>query len=268
MKPFEERDPLKPGAAGGGIDWIGGEIAGFVREWMQKTGDDFYRAPLVACASARDPLFPRLGQAVDPDHAMPRDILPEAESVLVFFLPFRPEYGRENDNAGFYASRNWAILYFRTNELIRRINEHLTGLLGRMGHRAQTTPPTHNFDEQKLVSLWSHKHLGYIAGLGTFGRNHLLITSGGCCGRLGSLVTSMPLAPTPRPDREYCLEKAGVECLACLPKCAYGALREDRFDRKACYQQCLANDSHYSDLPLVDVCGKCGCELPCSYRAP
>ncbi|MEM5788087.1 MAG: epoxyqueuosine reductase [Syntrophobacteraceae bacterium] len=251
------------------LDRIRREIAGCMNEWKQREGVDFWREPLVACASACDPLFETLKEVVDPSHATPRDILPEARSVIVFFLPFRPEFGRENDSAGFHASRNWAVLYYRTNDLIRGINEHLQNYFTQAGYKSRITPATHNFDEKKLVSLWSHKHLGYIAGLGTFGMNHLLITPAGCCGRLGSLVTSVPITPTQRPGRELCLEKSGRECLGCYSKCVYGGLKPgEEFDRQTCYAQCLANDSHFDDLPLVDVCGKCSCEVPCSYHSP
>lgn len=250
------------------LDWIRREITEFVEDWKRSSGCDFWREPLVACASAHDPLFEKLKSAVDSAHAMPRDILPDAESVIVWFLPFRPEYGRENDGAGFHCSRNWGILYFKTNDLIGAINDHLQACLELAGYNARITPATHNFDQKKLVSLWSHKHIGYIAGLGTFGHHCLLITESGCCGRLGSLVTSMPIPPAKRPEREFCLEKDGRECLACVSKCASGALRDEGFDRHACYAQCLVNDAHFDDLPLVDVCGKCGCEVPCSYNAP
>lgn len=256
--------------AGNGLERLRGVIAECVDAWRKDHGEDFWREPLIACASAHDPLMRALKTAVDPAHALPGDILPGAESVIVFFLPFRPEFGRENDSSGHYSSRNWCVLYYRTNELIREITARLREHLERAGFEARVTPPTHNFDTEKLVSLWSHKHLGYIAGLGTFGHHRLLITPEGCCGRLGSLVTSMPVEPTGRPEREFCLNRAGRECSACVSKCVYGALSdsEDAFDRRACYAQCLANDAHFDDLPLVDVCGKCGCEVPCSYSAP
>jgi epoxyqueuosine reductase QueG len=155
-----------------------------------------------------------------------------------------------------------------TNQLIRGINTHLDALMENAGYRSAVTPATHNFDEKKLVSRWSHKHLGYIAGIGTFGHHHQLITASGCCGRLGSLVTQMPLPPTPRPAEQWCLVKAGRDCQACVAKCPCGALSERDFNRRRCYAQCLTNDAHYKDLPLVDVCGKCGCQVPCSYGIP
>lgn len=251
------------------VDWVSQRIVEYMGDWTRRENIDFWLKPLVACANALDPLFLKLREVVDPDHAMPGDILPDAKSVIVFFIPFREEFGKENDSAGFHSARSWAILYYKTNELITGISEHLQSRLSDLGYVAATTPATHNFDQERLLSRWSHKHLGYIAGLGTFGLHHLLITQAGCCGRLGSLVTSAPFEPSARPTREYCLEKADEECSACVAKCVYGALKgKEQFDRHTCYSQCLVNDSYFSDLPLVDVCGKCACEVPCSYSAP
>lgn len=254
------RDPLQ---------WLQEEIEAVVtqrREELQPA--NYWQKPLLAVAAADDPLFDRLREVVDPEHAMPGDLLPGARSVIVFFIPFQPELGRDNDREEFFASRSWAESYVITNQLIASINARLKSRLQEEGYDAAETPATHNFDEVKLVSRWSHKHLGYIAGLGTFGLHHLLITPAGCCGRLGSLVTSMPLPPTPRPEEEWCLTKAGYKCSACVTKCRYDALHPDGFDRSACYRQCLRTDAHYSDLPLVDVCGKCASEVPCSRQVP
>lgn len=249
-------------------EWIRSEIEGYLDDWRPRRGRDYWRGPRVGIAAADDPLFSQLGRAVDPRHAMPRDLLTGARSVVVFFLPFSPALGKANGEKKGLASRGWAEAYVETNLLIRKIGGHLARCLRGAGHAALATPATHNFDEEKLVSSWSHKHVGYIAGLGTFGHHHQLITEAGCCGRLGSLLTSMEIPATHRPREEWCLEKAGRSCLACVSQCLYGALFETRFDRQACYRQCLTNDAHYSDLPLVDVCGKCACEVPCSYKIP
>lgn len=247
---------------------IRSEIEEYLADWRQRRGRDYWRRPRVGVAAADDPLFPDLKSAVDPSHAVPRDLLKRARSVIVFFLPFVRDLGRANDACEGFASRGWAEAYVETNLLIRKIGGRLSRLLRGAGHSVRVTAATHNFDEKKLVSAWSHKHVAWIAGLGTFGHHHQLITEAGCCGRLGSLVTSLEIPPTHRPAREWCLHRAGLPCLACVSKCRYGALFEERFDRHACYGQCLANDAHYRDLPLVDVCGKCACEVPCSYEIP
>lgn len=249
--------------------WLRDSILRSMTGWLEDTGGpSYWRDPLAAVASASDPLFASLKQVVDPSHALPTDLLPGARSVMVFFLPFQSRLGRENAEAGEMSARSWSQAYVTTNLLIRAISLDLTQVIESKGHRAYPTPATHNFDEEKLVSGWSHKHLGYIAGLGTFGSHHWLITPSGCCGRLGSLVTTMDLPATPRFDRELCLVKSGKKCHACVARCRYGALQPSRFDRHRCYEQCLKNDAYHEDLPLVDVCGKCGCDVPCSYSPP
>lgn len=251
------------------VEGLTREVESFVRQWEREhVQGQLWREPLVGVASAEDPLFRELPRIVAPDHATPDKLLGGARSVIAFFIPFVPSLGRENHREPLFASQSWAEAYVITNQLIHSVNEHLRTLIRSRGFEASTTPATHNFDETRLVSGWSHKHVAFIAGLGTFGAHHWLITRAGCCGRLGSLVTTMPLPETPRPSSEYCLLKAGKKCGACMERCRYDALFSDRFDRHACYRQCLANDSHYSHLPLVDVCGKCGCEVPCSYGIP
>jgi epoxyqueuosine reductase len=234
----------------------------------QQECDNIWRRPLLGIAGASDSLFERVRIAVGPDHALPSELLPKARSVIVYFLPFAEFLGKENSEHGPYAARSWATSYVLTNQLIGVINTHLQDSLDEAGFASQGTQATHNFDEEQLISRWSHKHLAFIAGVGTFGHHHLLITPAGCCGRLGSLVTELELEPTPRPAAEWCLAKSGSICHACVGKCRYGALHITHFDRHACYRQLLRNDSHHSDLPLVDVCGKCACEVPCSYAIP
>ncbi len=251
------------------LEWLRKEVEGVVLQWgRERAAEPMWRKPLVAAASADDPLFPQLRRVAAPDHALPADLLPGARTVVVFFIPFVRRLAQENDAEREFASRSWAEAYVLTNRLIHAVNEHLQSAFQSRGFAAGTTPATHNFDEERLVSGWSHKHVGFIAGLGTFGCHHWLITEAGCCGRLGSLVTTMPLTPTPRPSVEFCLLKAGGKCGGCFKKCRYDALHPHGFDRHACYRRCLANDARHHDLPLVDVCGKCGCEVPCSYGVP
>lgn len=251
------------------LEAVATSIKGVVDDWVrQEACGNIWREPLVAAASADDPSFPRLREAVSPEHAMPGDLLAGARSVIVFFLPFQRWVGEQNDQARAFCARSWAESYVVTNRLIVAVNDRLKEILEDTGYLAVPTPPTHNFDQERLLSGWSHKHIASIAGLGTFGHNHLLITASGCCGRLGSLVTTMPIPPSPRLHREYCLARAGGKCHACVSKCRYSALFKTHFDRHACYRQCLANDAHFPDLPLTDVCGKCACGVPCSHGIP
>jgi hypothetical protein len=117
--------------------------------------------------------------------------------VIAYFLPFDPAIPRSN-HRGTFSSEAWAVAYIETNRLIAGINERINGLLEHAGFRGTRLPATHNFDEEQLMSDWSHKHVAYIAGIGSFGHHHMLITDKGCCGRLGSVVTDAAIVPTPR----------------------------------------------------------------------
>lgn len=226
-----------------------------------------WQEPLVAFADARDHLFERLGQWASPDHAMPQSLLPGAGSVAVYFLPFESDVPRSNRTSR-HASDQWAQAYVETNALITSLNMHLTGLLRAHGLTAAGIPPTHNFDQERLMSHWSHRHVAWIAGLGTFGVHGMIITQRGCCGRLGSLVISGECEPTARPGYEFCLHKHGRTCLACVKKCRAGALQEDSFDHRLCYSILLENARVHENKGLADVCGKCLSMVPCSGTNP
>ncbi|RLI86083.1 MAG: epoxyqueuosine reductase [Archaeoglobales archaeon] len=240
-------------------------IKSFVRKYSELRSINFWREPVVGFADATSP-FERLRKVID-NHLLPEEILEGARSVVVFFIPFTKEVVESNVK-GKYASRLWATSYVETNRLISELANYVVGKLEARGYASLALPPTHNFDEVNLISDWSHKHVAYIAGLGTFGFHTMLITEKGCCGRLGSLITRAELKPGEPKKEEFCLHARGLECRMCVKKCAFGALKQNGLDKRKCYEICLENDRFFNDLPLTDVCGKCACGVPCSLRIP
>lgn len=224
-----------------------------------------YRCPLVAFVSAHDPEFARLKKRIDPSHLTPQELLPDAEGVVSFFLPFEKSVVMANIQ-GHYTAREWAVAYIETNRLIGHICHLLGDLLANYGYSSRWELPTHNFDPVRLVSHWSHKSVAVIAGLGSFGLHHMVITDAGCAGRFGSLVTSATLAPTAFERRERCRYFVDRSCRVCVERCPVGALTELGLDRSVCYERCLDVDRHYADLELSDVCGKCATG-PCALQA-
>ena len=223
--------------------------------------------PLVAFASADDELFGSLRQRISPSHALPNELLPDARTVIVYFLPFEATVIASNiPDTG--CSREWAVAYIETNRLIADMNGYLHDQMPRLGYESAVTPATHNFDPQKLISDWSHRHIAYIAGLGSFGLNNMLITAKGCCGRLGSLITNLAIEPTRRTGEENCLFRQRGLCRKCLERCVRSALTAEGFDRHRCYAMCLENAERFSQLGLADVCGKCLVNVPCSRQSP
>ena len=244
-------------------------IFDFVSKYMENPDiKTSWKKPLVAFASADDPLFQKLKEVANPNHLIPDDILMGAKSVITYFLPFDESIPISNMN-GRNSSKEWARAYVDTNILIAKLNDYLIETIKGMEARAAKLNPNLNMDYEKLISVWSNRHVAYISGLGTFGLNNMLITKNGCCGRLGNLVTDLELKPTKRPEHEYCLYKFNESCAYCVDKCVNDALFKDRFDRFKCFEMCLENEKLHNDLKdEAQVCGKCLTVVPCSFNNP
>jgi epoxyqueuosine reductase len=251
---------------------MGDELAALltaaIRERVLAAGTDTrYREPLVAFADALDPRFGGLRDHVDPDHMLPADLLPGARSVVSFFIPFAPDVPEANGRDRHEVAQEWVVAYVETNALIDRITASLIESLADQGVRAAAEPATYNFDETTLVSRWSHKSAAVIAGLGSFGLHHLLITDAGCAGRLGSLVLDRDLPIQAGPPRERCLFFHDRSCLECVMACPAGALDQGgEIDKQACWERCQQVGQLWSAAGRADVCGKCATG-PCSIQS-
>ncbi len=223
--------------------------------------------PILAFANARDPMFLQLKQVVGQNHKLPNELISTAQTIITYFIPFNKEVVLSNIG-GLTASREWAFAYIETNKLLSELTSFLANILENKNYECYEIPPTHNFDKNTLKSHWSHKHVAYIAGLGKFGLHKMLITNKGCCGRLGSLITSAKIEPTKRSESECCLYFHDKSCNTCTDKCVFDILNVNSFDRHKCYTVCLENGRIYSNLGLSDMCGKCACGVPCSRKNP
>jgi epoxyqueuosine reductase QueG len=232
-------------------------------ETINTSGLDYYREPLFGYADAGDPFFAQLKIAVGPDHFLPTDLLPAAQTVFAFFLPFKKSILDQN-RAGKLASREWAQVYIETNQLISQISLELKECCAVRNIGYESQPPTDVFDRELLIANWSHRHVAYACGLGTFGRNNLLITRKGCGGRFGSGVFDIRLEASTRPDVIHHCFQQSQNCTYCIKVCPVGALDGSNFRRDSCYGQCLKNDDYYNDLDTSEVCGKC-VTGPCGY---
>lgn len=242
--------------------WIRSSIEDAVASARTQT---VYRRPVVGFANAEDELFLALRTVCGPQHLLPSDLLTGARSVIAFFVPFTGELVRLNARHPFVA-REWAVAYEETNRLVAAMCERLLADLASEGVRGASVAPTYEFDRRSLVANWSHKHVAYVAGLGTFGVNRMLITERGCAGRLGSLVIDARLPASSRPSQPICSHYRGGRCLVCVRRCPVQALSVAGFARQRCYDHLLAVDAHFEDLQTVEVCGKCATG-PCSIGA-
>lgn len=247
-------------------------IVGYVRNYKaSKKTETSWRDPIIGFADAKDELFLKLKELIGPNHALPSDLVPNAKSVITFFVPFSKEIVESNIPEE-ESSREWDYAYIETNNLINGLNKYLYDQIIAKGFKASLLPATYNYDEEKLISDWSHRSVAYISGIGKFGLHHMLITESGCCGRLGSVVTDIELTPTKRTNEEYCLYKYNGSCKKCIKRCVNNAfLMQDHnvfFDRKKCNEQIYEKIIPEYPIGLGDTCGKCMVGVPCSLMNP
>lgn len=224
--------------------------------------DNVWQSPVVKFANADNPLFHKLKELITENHYLPKDYLPNATTVVSYFLPFARPVGQSNV-AHEESSPLWAQSYLNANVMAAKINQYLVDMLRRQGVAACVPTDAGMISMEVPKSRWSQRHVAYIAGHGTFGLNNMLISDKGSVGRYFSIITYLDVPADPVVQEERCLFKKNGTCKLCVQHCFTGALTESGFDRFKCLAQCMKNDAIY---PGADVCGKCVVELPCSHR--
>ena len=222
----------------------------------------YWGEPLVGFADAKSPLFAELKEKVNPKHLLPQDFLPEARTVISYFLPYTYAVGASNID-GKEPSKLWVEAYHHSNKLIDLINQDMIRIIEKAGYHAVGTGYSKEIND--AYAMWSQCHVAWIAGMGAFGTNHRVITKKGCCGRFYSVVTDMPLNCDEPVYTSYCYKKNNEgACGKCIERCVSGALRNEGIDYNACREIPVIN----GDLKDEEICGKCMVGLPCSYRIP
>lgn len=242
-------------------DFMGSSNENFVEELdMMQIWDQ----PLIGIAGASDPLWEKLKEpdVIGSHHLTPKEWLPEAKSVISYFLPFTERIRSSNRLKGL-PSKEW--LYGRyEGEIFNNILRCLIiDLVETEGGNALSPALDNRFAIVNHVSNWSERHAAFIAGLGTFSLNDSLITSLGSAGRFGSVILDFEFEPKPRLFQEvdeYC-----TRCGECIGRCPPHAITENGKDNESCSKfldkMLKLNNPRYA-------CGKCQTAVPCEFRIP
>jgi len=168
-----------------------------------------------------------------PEEFFPQSIFPEARSVVVIGLPVTLPV---LDTA---PSIWYRTLYNTINTLLDQYTYRLSVFLNEAGYPSVFVPRDGYGGTEALmrnpVTFFSHRHAAFLAGLGTFGVNNILLTPGyGPRVRFGSVITAAPLPPDPLMDRDLC-----TRCMVCVRCFPVGALDGEDYpagltDRSAC----------------------------------
>lgn len=257
-------------------------------------GEDtpMFDEPVVAFASADDPIFEEYKEVVGDFHWKPRDLLEQCAgdenyegnlediSVIVYVLPIMEETIKSNAEQDKFPSIRWAHTRDSGEKFNALLRKHIVDLLRGEGFLALA--PADSSYWQMLIderigfaSSWSERHAAYAAGLGTFSLNDALITPRGIAHRVGSIVVNLKLKPSPRPYESHqanCLFYNSGTCGECVKRCPAGALSESGHDKSVCsqyvYATCIEGLREEYNIDVTTGCGLCQTKVPCSMRIP
>ena len=271
-------------------DQICNEIRQFVRESptgrFPESEEPYFGEPLIGFASAGDPLFADYKRVIGEFHQTPQEVLSDARgsearaaTVICWILPITLETRISNRRETVFPSRAWSRTRNFGEQCNGALRRHLVGWLEERGHLAlapQLAPTWKEFSETPvgIASSWSERHAAYAAGLGTFSLNDALITPKGIAHRVGSVITDLHLAPTPRPypdHRHNCLYHREGSCGSCIGRCPAGALSHEGHDKSICsrYVYQTAVEALAGEYGVAATgCGLCQTKVPCEGRIP
>jgi len=282
----------------------------FQEEWFEKTlreeiaahpentmefpfyGERVFEEPLVGFVRGDDPIFQRFKRIIGPHHFTPAEIMawqagnngvpapaPEDISVVSVVMPVTPRTRRENAMQTDWPSERWAQTRLHGEIFSQTMVREVVAFLMDRGVLAVSPDVTPLFRKKRYprvgwASPWSHRHVAYAAGLGTFGMQDFLITERGCAHRLASFVVNLRLQPNrqrPEDIHAYCLEYQGIPCLQCARRCPVGAIDAvTAHDKERCYQK-VARSIRYCNRHyhiFIYSCGLCSTGVPCESGIP
>lgn len=251
-------------------------------------GLQLFDEPLVGCADPDDPLFTYLKsdeQTYGDFFRMPREWLPDANSVISIFFPFTETVRESNKIDPNYPSPEWLHGRIEGQAFIQKTLKALESHFTERGYNAVIPTMSEAFAVRRqperydegcppILSNWSERHVAYVAGLGTFGLSKHLITEKGVSGRFGSIVTNAKIAPTSRGYTEP-FERCTL-CGVCAAQCPVDAIRKP--EKGATPVEIAHSKDNRICSMYVDRmkekfaprygCGKCQLKVPCEKGIP
>lgn len=258
--------------------------------------DPIFDEPLVGFADGDDAIFRDYKEIIGNFHLTPREALgnyqsakdnrcklPARVSIVSWILPVAYKTRLSMRRESIVPSLRWNYTRFQGQELIDELSLYMVSLLQNLGYQAVNPELTDLYKITAapggLVSNWSHRHIAYAAGLGTFGLSDSFITSRGVAIRCGSMVTSAALTPSPRLYTDHhanCIFYQGKSCQRCAERCPASAISEQGHNKIRCHEFLLNEQKNIlkelgRDAGFIGRypgCGLCQTKVPCEDRIP
>ncbi len=199
-------------------------------------------------------------------------------SVVAFILPINEVTKKENlEYSREWASERWAHTRLFGEMANEKLQAYLIAELKKEGINA--VAPTREKEIFRMIpkhengvwaSPWSHRHMAFAAGLGSFGLSDGFINEKGIAMRCGSIVVDyqLPSDGDKRPSDPYAYCS---ECGKCIERCPVGAISlETRHDKAKCVIQVFKNTRYIKKNYKINIygCGLCQVGVPCENGIP
>lgn len=186
-----------------------------------------------------------------PSEFFPQAIFPEAQSVIVIGLPI-PLPVLETSPSIWYRE-----LYTTVNILLDQFTYRLAGFLTREGYPSVPVPRDGYGSIGVLlknpVAFFSQRHAAFLAGLGNFGINNMILTPEfGPRVRFGSVLTAASLPPDPLRVDPFC-----IRCMRCVHLCPSFALAKEDYPAGTTDKYACASWSDQLHKRYISPCGIC-----------
>jgi epoxyqueuosine reductase QueG len=199
-------------------------------------------------------------------------------SVVAYILPANKMTKKENlEHSKEMPGERWAHTRLFGEQANQKLQKYLCNELKKEGINA-VAPMTQGYmfrihrKHKKGVwaSTWSHRHMAFAAGLGSFGLSDGFINEKGIAMRCGSLIVDykLPSDADKRPEDPYyyC-----TNCGTCIKRCPKGAISfEGRHDKQSCSEHVMSTIPYIKNKYEINIysCGLCQVGVPCENGIP
>ncbi len=246
-------------------------------------GMKIFEPPIFAFGAADDEGFESLQDpsVIGKHFMLPKEWLPQAKTVISFFLPFTAAVKQGNRRDLSWPSEEWLHGRIEGQAFINKLCLHLQSALIDAGYNSlvpcldqrfwaktgfsNAAPYADNGSEAlAFTSTWSERHVAFVCGLGTFGLSKGLITKKGMAGRLGSVVTELYLPPDSRGYKE--IYEFCDMCGTCAKNCPVNAISIAKGKNHIICSN-FVDETLEKHKPRYG-CGKCQVKVPCENGIP